>query len=211
MKKILIVDDHPVIRIGIGELICNNFPGYTYSEAEDDKECIQLVRKENFDLIILDINIPNTNILDLIDWLMIHNSESKILICTMYPYTQYGIQYYKKGVMGYINKEADKSEILRAVDLILNNRIYMSQEFQDTVSDFLTHKKEKANFTILSEREFAVAQCLARGMQYEDIAKALNASTSTIRTFKVRIFRKLGVKTLYDFLTLVKNDNTLGS
>jgi len=205
MKKILIVDDHAIIRHGVGDFICSQYMNYTYMEAQDGAECIQLVKKNDFDLIILDIDLPNTNSFDLIDWLKLHNSDIRILIFTMYPYEQYSLQYYKKGVMGYINKKVDKAELLRAVDLVLNNRVYMTQEFQNTVSVFLTQKEETAGFTKLSEREFAVAECLAKGMEYKNIAQALNVSISTVRNFKARIFKKLKVTTLYDFLNLVKN------
>lgn len=202
MKTFLIVDDHAIIREGVKSLLLNSYPEIKIDEAINGVQCEELVNNTYYDIIILDINMPDTNTLQLVDWLVQHHRNSKILIFSMFSCLQYAMFYYKKGVAGYLNKDADCRELLIAVDAILNKGIYVDLRFQSNMS-VLFAGKGKNGLEILSEREFAVAQNLAQGMRHNKIATFLNISPGTVRTFKVRIFKKLRVSSMYEFLKLM--------
>lgn len=169
-------------------------------EANNGEDCLRYAENQLFDLVILDVNLPGTDALSLTQQLILNNDKLRILIFSMYPSIQYAARFYKAGAKGYISKEADKSELLKAVDLLFNNRIYMEQDFQDII---LNSKGDKGKLT---EREFAVAQHLAHGMSYKEIARILCIEASSVRTHKKNIFRKLNVNTLFEFLRIFEGD-----
>lgn len=206
MQRFLIVDDHAIIRHGIINLIQSRYAGSICFEARDAQECMAIIKSEKFDLVILDVNMPNTNVLDLVEWMKIRDQAVKILILTMHPAAQYAGKYYKKGVMGYITKGERSDEILNAISLILMGRMYIAPEFHDILMDSLSPVQKSLSIASLSDREFAVAQTLAQGHSYQQIAAILNIEVNTVHAFKARIFKKMKVKTLFEFLNLFHSE-----
>jgi len=202
-KKFLIADGHTIIRKGMTVLLRDHFQNCTCIEANNGHIATRHLKEQMFDLIILEMNMADVDTLSLIDWIITNNPESKILIFSMHSPTCYGLQLYRRGIKGFLNKSCSDEEIVQAINLILNNRIYIPQDLQDMMSDMLRGKKKADNnFELLSEREFSVSQLLAQGKSYEEIAQMLSIEVSTVRTFKTRIFKKLGVNTTFEFLSL---------
>lgn len=202
-KRFLIADDHTIIRKGMSLLLRDNFQNCICTEANNGCVVVKQLKDQIFDLIILEMNMADVDTLSLIDWIMTCNPDARILIFSSHAPAHYGVQLYRKGIKGFLSKSSSDDEILQAINLILNNRIYIPQDLQDLMSDVLRGKKKtENNFERLSDREFSVSQLLAQGKSYEEIAQMLSIEVSTVRTFKTRIFKKLCVHTTYEFLSL---------
>ena len=201
---ILIVDDHDVIRQSLSQIIRSEFPRAECSKAENADTCINLLKKEKFDLLILDMNLPDMDGITLTEWVMQHYPSQKILIFSMNPTGVFAKKLYQLGVKGYLNKQADMNEIIRALrTVITEDRQYVNDEFKAILAHDFLNKTPANPFEKLSRRELSIAQLLAQGRSFEEIAGQLHIEASTIRTYKARIFQKLEVNSLHEFLSKV--------
>jgi len=199
--NILIVDDHDVIRQILGLIIKAEFPKAVCSKVENAESCIALLKKEKFDLLILDMNLPDMEGISLTEWIRDSYPEQMILIFSMNPTEIFAKKLYQMGVMGYLNKQAATSEISKALRIILTEKKqYMNEEFKFILAQDFLNKKPSNPIERLSKRELSIAQLLAQGKTNEEIVSKLNIEASTIRTYKARIFQKLDVKNLHEFL-----------
>jgi DNA-binding NarL/FixJ family response regulator len=199
--NILIVDDHDVIRQSLAMIIGSEFPGASCQKVTNAEECIDILRKQPFDLLVLDMNLPDMDGITLTEWVRDHYPRQMILIFSMNPTGIFAKRLYQMGIMGYLNKQADMSEIIKALRTILiEKKQYMNEEFKAILAmDFLQGNPSNP-IEKLSKRELSIAQLLAQGKTNDDIAGQLNIETSTIRTYKARIFQKMDVSSLHDFL-----------
>lgn len=203
--KILIVDDHDVIRQSLALTIKTEFPTADCVKAENAGACIEFLKKDQFDLVTLDLNLPDMDGLTLAEWILERYSQQMILVFSMNPTNVFAKKLYEMGVMGYLNKQAAMSELIKALRMILTERKpYMDEEFKSILASDFLQKKPANPMETLSTRELSIAQLLARGKTNEQIAAQLNIEPSTIRTHKTRIFQKLDVTTLHEFLAKAK-------
>jgi len=203
--KILLVDDHSIVRQSLIYIIHSEFPKVSCVEAADGETCIEILKKESFDLITLDMNLPDTDGITLTEWIRDRHPEQMIMFFSTSPTAVYAKKLFQMGIMGYLNKQAPVTEIARALHIILGEKKqYLGEECKSILTlDFLN--KTPANpIEKLSNRELSIAQLLANGKTFEEIAGQLNIESSTIRTYKARIFQKLDVTTLHDFLAMAK-------
>lgn len=203
--KILLVDDHSIVRQSLEYIIKSEFPKASCTEAQDGETCIEFLKKEQFDLITLDVNLPDTDGITLTEWIRDKYPEQMILFFSTSPTAVYAKKLFQMGIMGYLNKQASVNEIAKALRTILvQKQQYLDEEFKSILAqDFLT-KSPSNPIEKLSKRELSIAQLLANGKTFEEIASQLNIESSTIRTYKARIYQKLDVGTLHDFLTKAK-------
>jgi DNA-binding NarL/FixJ family response regulator len=202
--KILIVDDHDVIRQSMGLIIQAELPKAICTKLENAESCIELLKKEEFDLIILDLNLPDMDGISLTEWIKRHNPQQMILIFSMNPTSVYAKKLYQMGVMGYLNKQADMAEIQKALRTVLIDRKqYINDEFRAMQTHDFASTNSVNPFEKLSKQELIIAQLLAQGKKFDEIANQLKVESSTIRTYKSRIFQKLEVNTVHDFLSKV--------
>jgi DNA-binding NarL/FixJ family response regulator len=174
-------------------------------EAQNGDDCIEMLKKEQFDLVILDMNLPDTDGITLTEWIRQRYPEQMILFFSTSPTAVYAKILYKMGIMGYLNKQASVNEIALALQTILGQKQqYLDDEFKSILAqDFLT-KSPSNPIENFSKRELSIAQLLANGKTFEEIAAQLSIEPSTIRTYKARIYQKLGATTLHDFLARAK-------
>ena len=199
--NILIVDDHDVIRQSLSLIIKTEFPKADCTKVENANSCIEILKKEQFDLLILDMNLPDMDGITLTEWIRDHYPQQMILIFSMNPTGIFARKLYQMGVMGYLNKQADMSEITKALRTILTEKKqYMNEEFKNILAQDFLQKNPANPIEKLSKRELSIAQLLAQGKTNDEIATQLNIESSTIRTYKTRIFQKLDVSTLHEFL-----------
>jgi len=199
--NILIVDDHDVIRQSMGMIIQSEFPRSTSTKLANAGSCIDILKKETFDLLILDMNLPDMDGITLTEWILDRYPEQMILIFSMNPTGVFAKKLYQMGIMGYLNKQADMTEIRKALRTVLTEKKqYMNEEFKTLLANDLTNQKNINPIEKLSKRELSIAQFLAQGKTFDEIAGLLNIEASTIRTYKGRIFQKLEVSTLHEFL-----------
>jgi len=173
-------------------------------EAEDEAQAIKKIKGKIFDLVIMEINIPETNCLRLINFIQATCNELKILVFSGTSEKFYAKRYLDAGAKGFLPKTACKDEIRRAISLILNNRNYYSDNL---INDFISNKRgnEDSNaFEKLTSREFEIISFLLAGKSLTEISLLLNVQTSTIGTHKAKVFKKLNVKNLFELFDLAR-------
>jgi two-component system invasion response regulator UvrY len=202
--RILIADDHTIVRAGLKLVAKEVCPSAVFDEAHNGDEAISLAKENDYALIILDINMPDTDSISLISNLLAYRQDSKILIFSMNSEELYAKRYFKLGVLGYLNKESGAAEIRRAMLSVLEGKTYTSPGFKELQNNDTTPDKTDNPFEQLSDREMQIAKYFLQGYSYADIQKILNLHTSTIGTHKTRLFGKLKIKSLFDLSELAK-------
>lgn len=195
MKKFLLIDDHAIVRSGIKFWLSAEYNPSEIDEAESGKQATLKVNNNNYDLMLLDIHMPDTNSFDLLKYILTTKPNSKVLIFSMNSEGMYAKRFLKAGAIGFVSKDAPIEEFKKAVDLTLNNRKYFSEKFIDTI---LNEKSGEENpFLKLSDREFEITSLLLEGKALGEISQLLNIHNSTTGTYKARIFEKLKVENVF--------------
>ncbi len=206
ISNLLIADDHAIVRYGTSQLLKDLSPYSNIYEAANFVQVISLLEERPFDLLILDVNIPGGNNLQMIHAIRLRQPGIKILIFSGYNEQMFAIRYLQAGANGYLMKDSPQSELKTAVQAVLNNEIYASAEIKQQLLSNLSEKKSAASNPLLtlSDREAEVMQQLVKGSSTAAIAKALNLQISTVSTYKARIFEKLGVDNIVDLVEKVR-------
>jgi DNA-binding NarL/FixJ family response regulator len=202
-NRVLVADDHTIVRSGIKLILQDLLPSTVIDEASNGNEVISFVKKNGYNLIVLDINMPDTDSITLVTNVFAYREQCKILIYTMNSEELYAKRFIKLGVHGYLSKESQAGEIRRAIAAVLNGELYVSKKVKKELSEDL--KKGMDNpFHQLSDREMQTVKYLLHGYTLPEIKKVLNIHSSTIGTYKTRIFEKLKIKTLRELNELAK-------
>lgn len=194
MKKILLVDDHKIVRDGLKNLINLERDMEVADEAASGVDAINLIRKNHYDVMVLDISMPNKNGVDTLHDLKHIAPDLPILILSGYSEEQYALNLMRSGCKGYLSKDADSDEIVIAIRTIANGKKYISSQLAELLTNELSHPSDKQLHEMLSEREFQVFFKLAGGMSPTEIADELNISIKTVSTYRTRILEKMGLK-----------------
>lgn len=201
--NILIVDDHAVIRQTLGIIISTEFPNADCNSVDTGGACLEILQTQKFDLVILDLNLPDMDGVKIAGQIRSTYPGQMILVFSMNPDDLFAAELYRLGVMGYLNKQADINEIRKALNTILRKKLPYKNPHNKAI--YTSGPAREINpFAKLSQRELEVAKLLAKGKSMEEIASHLCIGASTIRTYKARVFEKLEVASIYDFLTKVK-------
>jgi len=204
MAKLLLVDDHSIVRTGLKLIIENFMPHSKIDEAYDGNSCIEKIKEDNYDLLILDVNMPNTDSFGLVSNILALRPEIKILMFSMSAEEVYARRFLKMGVMGYIKKDEHSDEIIKAITTVLNNKKYISPGLSQILIEDLQSNNPENPFDRLSPREFEIVQHLIRGESVAEICEKLSLHSSTVGTHKARIFEKLKCSNIIDLNTLAK-------
>jgi len=192
--QILIADDHAIVRKGLKILVNELFPECTCDEACNGDDIFFLIKKNNYSLLILDINMPFTDSISLVTNLLVYQKDTKILVFSMNAEDLYAKRFLKLGAKGYLHKETKPEEIKKAILTILEGKTYMSQQLNDRLMNEILKKSTDNPFEKLSDRELEIVRYFLLGYSVTDIKKTLNIHASTIGTYKMRLFEKLKVK-----------------
>lgn len=198
MKNVLLVDDHDIVRQGLKNLIELETDIRVTGEAASGSEALKLVRANKYDIIVLDISMPDKNGVDTMHDLKHVAPDLPVLILSGYAEAQYALNLIRSGCKGYLSKGADSSEIIKAIKTIANGKRYISAELAELMTDQLSHPSEKQLHESLSHREFQVFFKLASGLSPTEIGVELNISTKTVSTYRMRILEKMSLKTNAD-------------
>ncbi len=207
MKKFLLVDDHVVVRSGIKLLLLEIFKPAEIYEAADGEGVLEKLKEHTFDLIILDIQMPKTDTISLMEIIHQQYPDVKVLVFSMSAEKIYAKRFLKAGAKGFVSKESPLEEIIKAVNQILNDRRYISDSLADFLADESLTSKTDNPFNRLSAREFEIASMLLSGGTISSISKSINIRVSTVGTHKTRLFDKLGVVNLLELKELATNYN----
>jgi DNA-binding NarL/FixJ family response regulator len=194
MIRILVVDDHPIIRQGIIRII-EDMPDVSVSgEAGSGKEVFEKVRANHYDLVILDISMPDINGLDVLIELKKTQPNLPVLILTMHPERNYAIKMFKAGASGYLTKDKAPYELVEAIRTIVSGKKFVSHDFIDQLNLNTLAYNDNAAESFLSNREFQIMSMISTGKTVKEIADTLSLSVKTISTHRSHILEKLQLK-----------------
>lgn len=205
--KIVLVDDHSVVRHGVSVLLKKAFEKVTISHA-DNFEALLIILKEKQDLIFLDINLPGGNSTKMVEKIRLDYPDLLIMMFSAYDESRYALRYIHAGANGFLNKYSKDEEIIKAVELLLENGKYISDVVKEAILQNALSKNPINPLEKLSDREIEVAELLGNGEGNLEISNKLNIQMSTVSTFKTRIFDKLGITNivrLVEILNIYKN------
>ena len=195
MKRILIVDDHEVVREGVKRIFSER-PGQTsFGEASSVPQALQIVRDEDWDVVVLDLSLGDRSGLELLKQLKQIRPRLPVLILSMHSEEQYARRAFKAGASGYVTKDSSHSELVKALDKVVTGGRYFSQELAETLIVDLERGSDRPPHEALSDREFEVMRLIGSGKTVGEIAALLALSDSTISTYRARILEKMGMKT----------------
>ena len=195
MIKLIIADDHPIVREGLKQIIADS-PHFTVSdEASDGPELLDKVRNENFDVIILDLKMPGMDGLDVLKQLKIEKPRIPVIILTVHPEAQYALRILRAGASGYLTKESVSAELVTAIRKVHRGGKYISPGLAEKIAFALDTDSEKMLHETLSDREYQVMYMIASGKTVTEIAEEINLSVKTISTYRARILEKMNMKT----------------
>lgn len=197
-KKILIADDHHVVRIGTALILEKNFDDFEIDFAETYTEVKQKVENENYDLVILDIELPGSILKSMVKEIKSISGDTLVMIFTSYK-ENIAIQYIEEGANGFLNKQSDPEVFVKAVEAIFKDGYYYTSGIANGMMEGLKKKKMIGS---LSERELQVFNLLAKGNGNLEISNALNIEESTVGTYKRRVYQKLNITNLVELLEI---------
>ncbi len=193
MIKILIADDHPVVRIGIKQILAEMPEATVSGEAASGSEVMDRIKKQDFDIILLDISMPG-NGLDILKEIKAMRPWQKVLVLSIYPEQQYAVRALKAGASGYLTKDSAPDELITAIKKVSLGGKYASVSLAEKlVSDLEPGARGDAH-EHLSDREYQVLCLVAQGKSSKAISQEMNLSPKTISTYRARIMQKLGLK-----------------
>lgn len=207
IERILIADDHSIVRVGLSIMVKKLRTQSLIEEAVDFKGVLELVKKNTYDLIILDINMPNGSFQQTFDFIKIKQPDAKILVFSSQEESVYAIRYLKMGADGFLQKMADEDTVRRALEKMFRRGKYVSEDVRDELISNTSRSKGKKSLNplkSLSTREMEIAEKLIKGESLRDISAELNLHSSTASTYKARIFKKLDVKNIPELIDVFR-------
>lgn len=206
MLKILLVDDHEMLRSGLKVFLKSILPHAATDEAANGEEAFKKIKQEKYQLVMLDINMPGTDSWGLLQNILVVDPGANVLVFSMNPEELYARRYLQGGARGYIGKNAPNEEMAAAIQAVLSGKNYMSPALKMLfATEIIDRKKQSSNpFDRLSTREFAIMQHLVEGDSPAEICARFNLHSSTVATYKSRIFEKLDCKKINDLVLLAK-------
>jgi DNA-binding NarL/FixJ family response regulator len=203
VKRVLIVDDHPMMRQGLAQLIDNELDMKVVAEADTGGQGLDIVVKEKLDLALIDISLPDKNGLELIKDMRAVKPEMPILIVSMHDEALYAERVLRAGARGYIMKQEGGMKLLQAIRQVLTGQIYVSEKMSARILEtFSGHRTEQSASPVarLSDREFEVFQLIGQGKGTKEIAQHLKLSVKTVEVHRAKIKEKLSLQTATDLV-----------
>jgi DNA-binding NarL/FixJ family response regulator len=194
MIKILIADDHPIVRQGLKQALCETPDIIVADEAGNGAEVMHKLREKRFDVILLDISMPGRGGIDILKQIKSQNSLVPILILSVYPEEQYAIRAIRAGASGYLTKSCETEILIKAIKKVASGGKYVSETLAERLVSNMSMDTEKPLHTSLSDREFEVFCKLASGKTVSEIADEMTLSVKTISTYRARILEKMNMK-----------------
>jgi two-component system invasion response regulator UvrY len=194
MLRILIADDHAIVRKGLKQLLLEEYPSAVIEEAEDAEGLILKSIQQKWDVVICDVNMPGRSGLDALHQIKQNTPSLPVLIMSMYPEDQYALRVLKAGASGYLGKDAIHEELINAVQTVLRGRKFITPSIAEKLADAFDSDGGKQSHEFLSDREFDVFKLLADGKPISEIAQQLSLSSTTVSTYRARILEKMGIR-----------------
>lgn len=195
MIRVVVADDHSVVRRGVRQILREEFDAVEVGEAGDSRELEGLLRQGPWDLLILDITLPGKTGLEVLQEIKRSYPGLKVLILSMHPEDQFAIRMLRAGAAGYLTKERAPEELVSAVKRVLSGRRYLTESLAETLAGYVEANEKVPPHSALSDREFQVLCMLASGKSLSEMAEELDLSVKTISTYRTRILEKMNMRT----------------
>jgi two-component system, NarL family, invasion response regulator UvrY len=200
LVRVLIADDHAILRRGLTEILVRELDGAMCGEAKNAQEVLEQVRSHDWDLVILDVTMPGRSGLDVLRDLKQEQPKLPVLVLSMHPENQYAKRMLKAGASGYMNKESAPEELITAIGKVLAGRRYVSPALAEKLALDLSEETEQPLHERLSDRELEVLRMLGSGRTTSQIADELHLSVTTVSTYRARILEKLNMTTTAELM-----------
>jgi DNA-binding NarL/FixJ family response regulator len=208
MLRILIADDHTVVRKGLIQILLEEFSNAVIEEVADAEALIQKVMSEKWDVVVSDLSMPGRSGLDALQQIKLSFPDLPVLILSIHPEEQYALRALKAGAAGYLSKDTAPDELVKAVQKVLLGKKYISQSIAERLANSFSSDHNNTPHEILSDREFDVMKFLANGKSVSEIAEMLSLSVTTVSTYRARVMTKMNLKSNSD-LTKYAIENNL--
>lgn len=208
MIRVLIADDHTVVRRGLKQILLEGFPTAHIEEVPDAEELVKKILQGEWDVVISDLSMPGRSGLEALQQIKQIQPKLPVLILSIHPEDQYAIRVLKAGAAGYLSKDMAPDELVNAVQRVMLGKKYITPSIAEKLASVLDQDSSKALHEYLSDREFSVLKLLAAGKSVSEIAESLFLSVTTVSTYRTRIMTKMNMKSNAD-LTLYAVENKL--
>jgi DNA-binding NarL/FixJ family response regulator len=201
--KVLIADDHPVVRTGLKQILLRDADVSEIEEASNSLEVLELAERQDWDLVIMDISMPGGGGLEALKNLKAHRPALPVLILSMHPENQFAHRALKAGASGYLSKDSAAEELVSAMHKVVGGGTYVSATMAERLADDLDRDSDRPPHDRLSGREYSVMTMLASGKSVGDIARDLLLSVNAVSTYRARVLEKLGLKNTAELIRYV--------
>lgn len=191
---IAIVDDHPIVLKGIEEILLRNFSPVKVTLALTGADLLGLIQDNHFDLVILDISLPDMDGMEILKRMKKERLKIPVLIISMYPEDEFGMRALRSGARGYVTKRAVVNELVTAVREILSGGTYISPNFARKMLLDFENDAKKSPHECLSDREFQVMCMLGKGKTIREVSETIHLSANTVRAYRLRVLNKIGLR-----------------
>lgn len=195
MIRILVADDHAIVRRGLRQIVADESDMEVVGEAQTTQEILDLARQEEWDVIVLNISMPGRGGFEALKALKQTHSKRPVLVLSMYPEDQFAVRAFRAGAAGYMTKESAPEELVQAIRKVVRGGKYVSPSLAEKLAAELGEDTERPPHEALSEREYHVLCLLASGKTVTQIAAEMSLSVKTISTYRVRLLEKMRMKT----------------
>jgi DNA-binding NarL/FixJ family response regulator len=195
MLRILLADDHAVVRQGVKQIIAEAFGQASFGEAQNVHDLLEVVGSEHWDIVVLDLAMPGGNGLEALKQIKHNHPQTPVLILSMFPEDQYAVRTIIAGASGYLNKESAPEELVSAIRKVLHGGKYISPAVADELVLHARHEDDLPLHKHLSDREYQVLCLIASGKEVKEISAELALSAKTISTYRARLLEKMNMKT----------------
>ncbi|HOT44146.1 MAG TPA: response regulator transcription factor [Spirochaetota bacterium] len=209
MKRIIIADDHEIVRAGLKQIIADDPELSVEGEAGDGQELLEKLRKNRYDVVLLDMKMPGRSGLEILKQLKMEHPSLPVLVLSMHPEEQYAVRTIRAGASGYITKETAPDRLVEAIRKVCSGGKYISASLAEQLADSVADSRSKPPHEYLTDREFQVMSMIASGKTITEIAKELFLSVKTISTYRQRILEKMNMKNNAELTHYVISNNLI--
>ena len=195
MIRILIADDHAIVRRGLKHIVSEQPDMTVVGEAENARQVLDLVRTDEWDVIVLDINMPGRSGLEVLKELRREHPKLPVLVLSVHPEDQYGVRVLKAGAAGYLTKDSAPDELVQAIRKVHRGGKYVSASLAEVLAFELETETDRPRHESLSDREYQVMTMIASGKTVGEIGEDLSLSVKTISTYRARVLGKMKMRT----------------
>jgi len=210
MLRVLIADDHAILRRGLIEILTREFVDVVCGEAESAQQVLSRVQSHDWDLVILDVTMPGRSGIDVLGDLKRARPKLPVLVLSMHPENQYGKRVLQAGASGYMNKDSAPEELIKAVRKVVRGGRYVGATLAELLASDLGRPADQPLHARLSDRELEVLRLIGSGRTLTEIAELLNLGVSTVSTYRARLLEKMDLTTTAELMNYALRHRLLG-